>query len=88
MKKRHEKFDDNQILYCIKRYAKVTNEGAPEGFFSSANHASAGNDAGVEGDPVASINANLDEDCIIKEQKEGAIPFEIQQTQGEGAQKI
>jgi len=70
----------HQILYCIEKYAKVTNEGAPEHFSSLANHASAGNDAGVEGAPVASINVNLDEEGIIEEQKEGAIPFKMQQT--------
>eukprot|EP00957_Ditylum_brightwellii_P205494 15344132-Ditylum_brightwellii.AAC.1 len=51
----HEKFDDDhQIFYCIKKYAKVIYEGAPDHFFSLANHASAGNDAGVEGGPVTS----------------------------------
>eukprot|EP00957_Ditylum_brightwellii_P202758 15331671-Ditylum_brightwellii.AAC.1 len=86
---RHEKIDDDhQILYCIKKYAKITHEGAPVHFFSLANHASAGNDAGLEGGPVVSINVNLDEEGIIEEQKEGTIPFEIQKTQGEDTEEI
>ena len=76
---RHEHFDDNVTLYCIEKFAKVTEEGHEDHFFvPSCVRASDGVAGGSEGGNVNTAgNPNLSEDRLREEREEGAIPFRL-----------
>ena len=87
---RHASFDDNVILYCVEKFAKVVEEGHEDHYFVHPRSAreSAGVPEGVNGGNADAENPNLSDERLAAEREEGAIPFRLTERSVDNSEDI